>query len=362
MKGKSNAGVRPCEAYARPRTQARKVAIKRKTLSEEEKSSILACHSEGMSNRSIATLMGVGEWQVRVLVQRFKAGDSLGRKDGSGRPRITSPSQDQKIIIDIKRNPRITAKEILKENPDIKASERTVIGRIHESGEFGNYFTLKKPLITEKNRIRRLKWARAHKDWSVEQWRSVLWTDESPFQLRFRMPNRVWRRHADRNRVINYTPTMKQDPKIMVWGAFSYNGVGNLFWIKQIMNKEIYHDILREQMLPSKLKLFGDGNFIFQQDNDPKHTAKINKDWVTQNNIVTFDWPSQSPDLNPIENLWSILDRRLKHRKCHNVTELFEAISEGWNSLPVDLLHTLVDSMPKRCLEVIKSKGWPTKY
>ena len=94
----------------------------------------------------------------------------------------------------------------------------------------------------------------------------------SPFELRNECVRRVLWRLC--NHVVNFTPTKKYQPKIMVWGAFSYGGVGRLHWIQDVMTKEIYHDILQEQMLPSKDMLFGDRPFIFQQDNDPKHTAR----------------------------------------------------------------------------------------
>lgn len=155
---------------------------------------------------------------------------------------------------------------------------------------------------------------------------------------------------------------MKHEAKINVWGCFSRTNVGKLHQIDGIMAKDIYNIILQDQMLPSKMHLFPDNNCIFQQDNDPKHTANINKLFVEQNNIPTFNWPSQSPDLNPIENLWAILDSTCRNRDCKNAAELFETLQNAWNSLPVDILRRLVDSMPRRCADVIKSKGWPTKY
>jgi hypothetical protein len=75
-----------------------------------------------------------------------------------------------------------------------------------------------------------------------------------------------------------------------------------------------------------------------------------------------MDWSSQSPDLNPIENLWSILDRQLCNRKCNSEDELFQALMQAWENLPTDLLDQLVGSIHDRCQAVIDNKGFPTMY
>ena len=115
-------------------------------------------------------------------------------------------------------------------------------------------------------------------------------------------------------------------------------------------------------MLPSAQKLFDNEDWIFQQDNDPKHTSKLCKAWIRDKIAQTFGWPAQSPDLNPIENLWSYLDWKLKNRKPSNEAELFKCLQEAWETIPTDYLMSLVDSMPRRCEAVIEAKGHSTKY
>lgn len=156
--------------------------------------------------------------------------------------------------------------------------------------------------------------------------------------------------------------TVKHDKKIMVWGCFCAHGVGNLYRIQGILKKEQCLTMLEEQVMPSAVRLFDNQNWIFQQDNDPKHTSKVCKKWVSDHIQQTFAWPPQSPDLNPIENLWSILDRNLSKRAPNNEDELFQAIQKGWRALPIDLLMRLSDSMPSRCQAVIDANGNATKY
>jgi len=128
------------------------------------------------------------------------------------------------------------------------------------------------------------------------------------------------------------------------------------------MDAKMYHRMLSTQVKPSLNLLFPQADGVFQQDNDPKHTAKINKRYLVNQGINTMVWPSQSPDLNPIENLWSILDDKLKFRNCQNEEQLFDALKRGWEALDPVLLTSLVDSMPRRCQAVIDSKGYATKY
>ncbi len=93
-----------------------------------------------------------------------------------------------------------------------------------------------------------------------------------------------------------------------------------------------------------------------------KHTANRVKQWFTDEEVSIMPWPAQSPDLNPIENLWSILDQRLRGRKCNNRTQLIEALKKGWEELDESILTRLVDSMPSRIQKVIEAKGFATKY
>ncbi len=115
-------------------------------------------------------------------------------------------------------------------------------------------------------------------------------------------------------------------------------------------------------MLPSADKLYGDADFIFQQDLALAHTAKGTKSWFNDHGVTVLDWPANSPDLNPIENLWGIVKRKMRDTRPNNADDLKAAIKATWASIPLQQCHKLITSMPCRIEAVIKAKGAPTKY
>ena len=100
----------------------------------------------------------------------------------------------------------------------------------------------------------------------------------------------------------------------------------------------------------------------FRNDNDPKHTSKVVTEWLQSNGVSVLKWPAQSPDLNPIENLWEIVDRKIRVRNYTNKRDLIDAIKTEWQKIPMETINSLIDSMPRRCEAVLKNKGYPTKY
>ncbi len=84
-------------------------------------------------------------------------------------------------------------------------------------------------------------------------------------------------------------------------------------------------------MLPSADQLFKDADFIFQQDLAPAHTAKS---WLNEHGVGELDWPANSPDLNPIENVWGIVKRQMRNKRPKNTDELKATVKETWDSIP----------------------------
>ncbi len=130
------------------------------------------------------------------------------------------------------------------------------------------------------------------------------------------------------------------------------------------MDAKLYLEILRGPVRRSLNSLFPDDDGIFQQDNDPKHPAHVCRDYLDAKGIECLTWPGQSPDLNPIENLWAHLDTICRDRNSLPKTkaELFELLRQGWNNINIEVLQNFSDSMPHRIEEVIKRRGYHSHY
>jgi len=161
----------------------------------------------------------------------------------------------------------------------------------------------------------------------------------------------------------NLIPTVKHGGgSVLVWGCMSATGVGKLYIINGIMDHKMYIEILKENLHVSTQKLEISDNYIFQHDNDPKHTAYNTKQWLLYNVPKQLHTPPQSPDLNPIEHLWGILKDAIKKRHISNREDLKIAFQEEWESISPTITRKLVESMHRRLLAVISAKGYPTKY
>lgn len=160
-------------------------------------------------------------------------------------------------------------------------------------------------------------------------------------------------------------PTVKYGGgSIMIWGAMTAHGVCEAHVCEGRMNGQRYIEMLEEVLEPSIVKFFDidAGDYFFQQDNAPCHKARPVIAWFAENGIQLLDWPPQSPDLSPIENLWHILKEEVRKHQHTSKEALKRAVFQEWASLSPELCFRLVASMPKRIKAVIQAKGGSTKY
>ncbi len=247
-----------------------------------------------------------------------------------------------------------------------ESSTRSVLKleSVHQESPRSDVFRKRatKPLLNQRQSQKHLTWAVEKKNWTVAQWSKVLFSDESKFCISFgNQGPRVWRKSGEAQKPCCLKSSVKFPQSVMIWAAMSSAGVGPLCFLKSTVNAAIYQKILEHFMLPSADKLYGDADFIFQQDLAPTHTAKGTKSWFNDHGITVLDWPANSPDLE-IDSLWGIVKRKMRDTRPNNADDLKATVKETWASIPPQQCHKLITSMPRRIEAVIKAKGSPTKY
>ena len=203
-------------------------------------------------------------------------------------------------------------------------------------------------MLTPKHIKARVAWAEAHME---DDWCKTVFTDETAFDL-FR--NKVRRWHKAGVKPIRRLPKSRQ--KVMAWGGISEKGKTPLFCFTNIMDGPFYVHILETQLLPAARSMYRN-DWRLQQDNDPKHTSRVAKDFVAKKRINALDWPSNSPDLNPIENLWQIIKNKVEKRMPKNIDDLKQFLVEEWKATSQETINNLVMSMKTRCQMVVDENG-----
>lgn len=148
----------------------------------------------------------------------------------------------------------------------------------------------------------------------------------------------------------------------MLWACFGANGIGDITIIEGTMDKYVYRDILNNHLRSSAKKIGMKRGWTFLHDNDPKHTSNIVKSELQKMKIKVVNHPPQSPDMNPIENLWDYVDRRITIADRATVDTLIQAIKREWSRIPRDYCMKLIMSMPKRIDELYRFNGRATHY
>jgi hypothetical protein len=196
-------------------------------------------------------------------------------------------------------------------------------------------------------------------------WSKVLWSDEMSIRLGPQGQTWVQRPIGEAFTTDYCVQTAKHPPKVHVWGCMASGGVGRVHVFTENLDAELMRRILKEHLMKSAHMFWPRGLWHFQQDNDPKHTSRIVTDYLQRDLCIKdycIKWPPYSPDLNPIENLWADLKKRVEKRNPTKVEELKEAVEKEWAGTDEGLCRKLVASMPDRIARLLEYEGGPTGY
>lgn len=202
--------------------------------------------------------------------------------------------------------------------------------------------------------------------WRLQQWRRVLFTDESRFRL-FRADGRirVWRAPRQELLLQHVQAADGQGPSLHVWAGISLHRRTQLVFLDRNVNAATYADLLQTDIRPfMETELNGTENSILQDDNAPPHRAASVLQLKEELGIRTLRWPSRSPDMNPIEHVWSYLKRKITmlDHQPQNITQLRQALTTCWNEMPQSYIRRLILGMPRRVSSLLLARGGYTRY
>lgn len=337
-----------------------------KPISTSTRDSIRALLAQGLSVRAISKQLVIGK-SIVGRVRKQHVPSTPGPK--AGRPAKLSPTDKHRCVHAITVGRAGTATAVAKSlvaDFNIVASPNTVRRALREAG-LGAAEKEDKPALSVKNIKKRYEFAKRHQDWTIADWNRVIWSDESKIN-RFCSDGRswYWKRDGESLQPRHVKGTIKHGGgSVMVWGCMTAKGTGFLCKIDNIMDSELYKAILDGELKQSiEWYNIDTKTAIFQQDNDPKHTSKLVKEYLEQQEYGLLQWPPQSPDMNPIEHLWALVKRRLNDFDSppSGLLELWDRVQDTWNRITPAECQTLINSMPDRIQALLKAKGRWTDY
>jgi transposase len=337
-----------------------------KSLSTDTRNSIVQMTSNGVSSRKIAAQLNISHTSVNRI--RKKVIPDVP-KPASGRPAKLTATDKRGLVRMITSGKADNAVQItreLKNGTNIGVGTSTVRRVLKEAG-LTAVVKQKKPRLLPRHIRQRLDFALRHQHWTVEDWKRVIWSDETKInRLGSDGRDYVWKKPGSAITEQHIKGTVKfGGGSLMLWGCMTAQGVGYAARIDGRMDAQLYTEILDDDFI----KTLGDyelgvDEIIFQQDNDPKHTSRIARKWFEDNGVEVLEWPAQSPDLNPIEHLWQHLKRQLATYETEpaSIYELWKRVEVEWYNIPVQVCIDLIESMPRRVTAVLEAKGGYTKY
>lgn len=333
------------------------------TLDLQKRAQIVGMKEAGATTAEIAVQFNISERTIRDIYKKYKERGTITPKTSSGRPRKLNERDIRSLARFTKKNRTAILSDITK-SAAIKVSEFTIRRRLHEQQLFARV-AIKKPFLTAQHQAKRLEFALTHRNWTPEQWKQVIWTDESIFEIgkNFRQVL-VWRTAYERYDNNCLTPTFKSGrTSVMIWGAFAGSQQSELVFIpKDQRTAKDFIELVYDGELLRFLGSISGG--ILMEDGAPVHRSKASKKWRELQSITKLEWPANSPDLNPIENIWATMKNAIQHRRIRpkNVEEMKEALKDEWQKIPADLLKKFYTSMPERLAAVIRAKGGHTRW
>lgn len=317
-------------------------------LSEREKGKLDAYLAMHLSLREIARRMR----RSPKVVKSYQQQRSSYGSNYKGRPKALS-SRGRRLLIR-KASNSTKSSSALKSELNLTISKSTICRELKQAS-LRRQKIKRQPYLTNAHKETRLEFCRHNMQ---RNFSSVWFSDEKKWYLDG-PDNMSFYWHDLRKEERWGVKRQAGGGGLMIWGAICDASKSTLSISEGNINSEKYQDILRSHLMP-----FWSPDKVFMQDNASIHKSQSTMTWLQNHNVNILEWPSRSPDLNPIENVWGWMVRDVyKDSKQYNsLQSLKQAIHKSWNSLPAELLKIFTKSMPSRVFECIQARGGMTKY
>ena len=319
-----------------------------------------ALHDLGYSDRAVGKAIG----RHHSLVAKWRrCAFNYARKKGSGRPRCTTDRGDRAIVALACADATASTMEIATQSG---VSKCTVFRRLKEKKLSCRNRPSAIPL-TNRHKVARMTWAIRHCLWRERHWGRVVWSDEASVWLRCRDRRlKVWiRSNQQVPKAFVFPAVAGGGGRLLMWAAIWTDGRTSLHVMNNTMNSDRYKQVLSAHV-PRMILQLGEPqrHWFFMDDNAPCHRSKDVQQHKELLRLRCIEWPARSPDLNPIESVWSLLKknvRRRLHPKC-DLQDLAAALRAEWEAIPMETVNNLIASMTRRVGEVLRAEGANTRY
>lgn len=337
--------------------------MRTRTLTNVERALIIGLRQGGMRPSDIAKDLSMPRSTVSTVLTKWKISGCMTTQSGGHNSCKLSDRALRNLAQDIQQDRR---QHLTSLAAKYQVHHNTMRKYIRNLG-FGNCIASKKPYLNLVQKATRLAFARKYKHWTEQDWYKVIWTDESSFELgKNSRQIRVWRKPYEKYMTECLAPTFKSGrTSVMTWGAFTGFDKCPLVIMPQGERtaahfvKNVYESTL------SGFYFMHDNphDLTLMEDGAPVHRSKLAENWRLAYGMKKLKWPSNSPDLNPIENIWKILKDWLRyHSMPQNKQELIECIQKVWDEVPLEQLKCLISTMPNRIKAVISARGGSTRW
>jgi len=292
----------------------------------------------------------------------------MADEERSGRPKKVDTLMERRINRTVKKDPfQVSSKMVKEVNFNMKEENQITAGTFRSYAIKNNLIArrpLVKPPLTQNQIRNRLEFAKIYRNSDMRFWRNVLFCDEVSIQLfphdrRIRVRRSKGECNERKNLVKGYH---HGGGSLIFWGCICYDGVGSLVLINQTLTGERYKELL-ERIIPRQIRAFHLRSPYLLEDHAPCHSTQNVREAKERLGIKTFtNYPSNSPDLNPIEGVWSFWKDRVRARNPQTLVQLRVYCEEEWRHLTVPIIRKYISSMPTRLNEVYSNHGFHTKY